>query len=347
MTLKLQYRCTEAESKEGKKLQEYDYYGRGSKWRGRLVLGALVVFGFVATAVRFKQEIAPQDRPWFIGLCLVAIVVLLVFKRITRRKTDAEVSLELSEHGLILGAGDGRTTMLWSGFSQCLESPNLFVLVNRPKTLLYIVPKRAFPDESARDWFRAQANQPKGPAESATPDALVPGRFVATNGIALTLRLKLRDYFNRNFTSWRMRGIFFFLLAMVTAISCFTTPPPDAVVSPQKVYLLMVAAMFVLMLVMVIFFSLYFWVMERKHREAQHLVVNDAGIEFVARDSNGRLPWSTYKYYLENRWSFFLWQPQGSIWLMLPKRDFASPSDLAQFRELLHAKLKRSRWFYL
>ena len=28
-----------------------------------------------------------------------------------------------------------------------------------------------------------------------------------------------------------------------------------------------------------------------------------------------------------------VWHPQGSLWFMFPKREFASPSDLAQFRK--------------
>lgn len=62
MTLRLQYRCTEGELKEAKKLQEYDFYGRGSRWRGRLVVGALLAFAAVGYAIRFQREIAPRDR---------------------------------------------------------------------------------------------------------------------------------------------------------------------------------------------------------------------------------------------------------------------------------------------
>jgi hypothetical protein len=61
----------------------------------------------------------------------------------------------------------------------------------------------------------------------------------------------------------------------------------------------------------------------------------------------GRLPWNTYKYYCENRWSFFVWQPQGSRWLMFPKRAFATSTDLEEFRGFLQRNLKPSRWFYL
>jgi hypothetical protein len=197
------------------------------------------------------------------------------------------------------------------------------------------------------DWFRAQANQPKGATGTILVDEFVPGRFVTANGISLTHRLKLRDYLNRNFTSWRMKGIFFGLLVLVTGMIFLMPSPPDAVNSPLKTFLIMAPMLVGMMVAVIVFISVYFWFMERKHLLAQQVVVNDRGIEFVGQDSSGRLPWSTYKYFLENRWSFFMWQPQGSLWLMLPKRDFASASDLARFRALVETKLKQSRWFYL
>jgi len=347
VTLKLQYRCTEGERKEAKKLQEYDFYGRGSRWRGRLVLGALLAIAAFGYALRFQREVAPEHKPWFVGLCAVIFLAIVIFKRITRQKIEDDAQLEISEREVTMGAGEGKTVIQWSGFSQCLESPNLFVLVNRSKTVLFTVPKRVFSDEAAMDWFRAQANQPKGAAGSIPVEELLPGRFVSSNGIALTLRLKLRDYLNRNFTSWRMRGICLGLLVLSAGITFLMPSPPDPVNSPLKTFLIMAPTMLGMTVAVTAFISISYWLAERKHLIAQQLVVNDAGIEFVAQDSTGRLPWSTYKYYLENRWSFFMWQPQGSLWLMLPKRDFASASDLTQFRALLETKLKRSRWFYL
>jgi hypothetical protein len=69
----------------------------------------------------------------------------------------------------------------------------LFVLLNRTKTILYAVTKRAFPDAAAQYWFRALANQPPSVAPSSVSEATVPGRFAA-KGITPTVQLKYRDY---------------------------------------------------------------------------------------------------------------------------------------------------------
>ena len=84
----------------------------------------------------------------------------------------------------------------------------------------------------------------------------------------------------------------------------------------------------------------------QKYLVAQQIVLTNEGIEFASRDATGHLAWNTYRYYLENRWSFFVWHPRGSLWFMFPKREFPSQSDLVQFRTILQTNLKPSRWFF-
>jgi hypothetical protein len=264
-----------------------------------------------------------------------------------RRKANRLVRLEVSERELVFNNGNGRTAMQWSAFSQCIESPNLFVLVDRPKAILFAVPKRAFPDEPAQNWFRAQATQLRSVAAAEPDEAFIPGRFVTANGIALTVQLKYRDYLDRNFTSWRIKGMFIGIFALVIAVTLFSTPPPDAVHSNLETFLIMLPMLTVIMAFVICVMSFVFWRGEKKYLEPNQIVLSSEGIEFAGRDSSGRLPWSTYKYYRESRWSFFVWNPHGSVWFMFPKREFATPSDLIQFRTLLEANLKPSRWFYL
>ena len=345
--LQLEYSCTDADLKEAQTLQLRQHYGGGSKWRAHLVQFGFLVLAGAAVYFRFKHEVAPEDRPWFIALVVVLCVAFLIFKRLTHRKTDGLVRLEASEREVVFHDGKGRAEILWSGFSQCIESPNLFVLVNRPKTILYSVPKRAFPDEAAQNWFRTRANQPQSVAPAALEEPFVPGRFVAANGIALIFQLKYRDYLNRFVTSWRMKGLFIGILVLVTGTSLFSTPPPDAVNSPLKTYLIMLSIMTPMLVVMVFVVSFFSWRGEKKYLAPQQIVLTDEGIEFASRDSSGRIDWNTYRYYLENRWSFFVWHPRGSLWFMIPKREFPAQSDLAQVRTILQTNLKPSRWFFL
>jgi hypothetical protein len=298
--------------------------------------------------LRFKTEIAAKDRVWFISLVVVACIAFLIFKRVTRRKTDQSVRAEVSERGIVFAGENTRSEILWSGFSQCLESPNLFVLLNRSKSILYTVPKRAFPDDKSREWFRATANQPRKLSEADDAE-FIPGRFVSGKGIGLTVRLKYQDYLSRNITSWRLKGIMLFMLAIMLVISLFQSanPPPAAVVPPWKVFLIMISSLSAMLIVIFFVVSFISWRTERKHLAPQQIVLTSEGIQFIDRDGGGHVPWNAYKYYRENHWSFFVWQPRGSLWLMLPKRAFASTSDLEQFRGMLQANLKPSRFFYL
>src|SRR5678809_471238 len=137
MTLRLEYCCTKAEMKEAESLHECEHYGRGSKWRVRLKFFGIVALAAPLLYFRFRREIAPEDRVWFVALVVVVYIAIVLFRRMTRQKTDQVVRLEVSEKEVVLNNSKGRTTILWSGFSQCLESANLFVLLDRPKALLY------------------------------------------------------------------------------------------------------------------------------------------------------------------------------------------------------------------
>jgi hypothetical protein len=253
----------------------------------------------------------------------------------------------VSDRELVFNVGGARTSMPWSAFGQCLESPNLFVLVDRRKAVLFVVPKRAFPDQGAQNWFRTFANQPQSVAPAAMDEAFEPGRFVASHGIALTRQLKFRDYLSRNFTSWRMKGLTLFVFVLMTVISFSMKSPPDAKMSSFRAYLFMLGTTAPMLVIVIGIVSFLSWLAEKKLRTPEHLVLTNEGVEFAHQHGRGRTLWSDYKYYLENRWYFFIWNPQTAVWLMFPKRNFASASDIEQFKIIVQTKLTRSRWFYL
>jgi hypothetical protein len=305
MTLQLEYTCTEAEMKEAQSLNLHRQCGGGPKWRSRFIFYAFV--GVIAALVylRFKMEIAPKDRLWFVALVVVVFIALQFFKRMTRQKADKLVRLEVSEREVVFITGAGRTVMPWSAFSQCLESPTLFALLDRPKHLLYAVPKRAFPDEAAQNWFRALANQPPSVAASSVSEAAVPGRFAA-KGITLIVQLKYRDYLTRMLTSWRMKGIALGIFVFVIGMFFYSAahPPPDAVNSPTKVFLIMLATLTPMLVVVFFVVAFVSWRSEKKYLTPKQVALTSEGIEFADREGSGLLAWATYKYFLENRWSF-------------------------------------------
>lgn len=351
MRLQLEYNCTDAEMKEAQSLNLHRQYGGGPKWRSRLVNYAFVAVVVGLFCLRFKTEIAPQDRIWFVPLLAVGIVVVFValqfFKRFTKTESDGTTRLEISDRELVFNNTTGRSAFPWSAFSQCLESPTEFVLLNRPKDYLFVVPKRAFPDESSQNWFRTLANQPQSVTTSSANESSVPTRFAA-KGISLTVQLKYRDYLTRMLTSWRMKGIALGMLLLVSAINIYFAfnPPPDAVNPPSKVFLITLAMLIPILVAVLFIVTFFWWHSEREYRTLKQVALTCEGIEFAGHDGSGQLAWTTYKYFLENRWAFFLWNPRGSLWVMFPKRSFISPSDLEQCRVLLQTNLRRSRWFF-
>ena len=107
------------------------------------------------------------------------------------------------------------------------------------------------------------------------------------------------------------------------------------------------AAFIPMIAVVLLVVALVSWRSERRLMKTEHVKLAGEGIHFSSSDGSGLLSWTAYKYYLKNRWAFFIWNPRESVWMMFPKREFASPLDIQQCRDLLRTNLKPSRWFYL
>jgi len=348
MNLQLEYSCTEAEMKEAQSLTLQRQFGGGPKWRSKLIFYAFISVIAALVYLCFRTEIAPKDRPWFIALVIVVFILLQLFKRMTRQQRDKPLRLAVSEREVVFNTAHGRTAMPWPAFSQCLESPALFVLMDRPKLILWAVPKRAFPVQASQNWFRSLANQPPSVAPSSAGEALVPARF-GGKGITMTVQLKYRDYLARMLTLWRFRGTGLGIFVFVVGCFLYSTayPPPHAVNSPAKVFLIMLAILTPMLAIMFSLVAFLSWRSEKKYLAPKQFSLSGDGIEFAGGDGSGLLAWTTYRYYLQNRWAFFVWNPRGSLCFMFPKREFASPTDLEQCRDLLRTNLKSSRWFYL
>ncbi|HSY19520.1 MAG TPA: YcxB family protein [Candidatus Acidoferrales bacterium] len=350
LPLKLEYVCTEADMKEAQSLNLRQQLGGGSRWRALLALyaifgGVLVLFYF-----QIKTEIAPQYRPYFLALAGAAFVFFFFKQRRRLKPPDKPTRLEVSEQGITILNDATRIDIHWSGFSQCLESPNLFVLLDRPKRFLITLPKRAFPDAAAQDWFRSQANQPSAVAASTADVPFTPKQSAAADGITLNYQLGYRDYVNRTVTSWRMRGIALAIYAAAIGMCLYQgmqPPTPERVNSPAKVMCIMLAVMTVMTLCFIPIISFFMWRRDTKYLTPRQLVLTDEHIVFAGPDGQGVLPWTTFTCYLENRWSFIVWNTRGQAWDMFPKRAFASAAELERTRELLKLRLRPSRWFII
>ncbi|HTV42550.1 MAG TPA: YcxB family protein [Candidatus Sulfotelmatobacter sp.] len=347
--LQLEYAVTDAEMREAKSLDLRRYLGKGSRTRTLLLL--FTFFGALLTLAYFQVRtvVLPKYQPLALA-GFVALVCFLYYLQIRKReRTRKATKIEITEREINFNNEASRFSMLWSGFSQCMESPNLFVLLDQPKGRFFIFPKRAFPDENAQNWFRILANQQRAPSASTADQPFLPHAVPSTGGITLDFQLGYCDCLNRMVTSWRTRGLVLLVYLTLAGTSIFTLayPIPNAVVSPAKVLFLYALPAFTAMLAVVLpLFAFFQWRTWAKYSGMRRIVLNKEQIGFVGQDRNGSIPWTAFQCYLENRWSFFVWHPKTRQWDMFPKRAIASAVELDQCRALLQQKLRRSAWFF-
>jgi hypothetical protein len=343
--LHLEFVCTPAEREEAESLLLRKQLGGGSRWLTWLVLAGMMIFMLVAVYFQFRM-FAPQYRPWaYAGMAVLVPAIMIWRRRVERRRDNLLLRWEISPTELVLTSDLGRATFIWSGFSECLESPKLFLLADRGRVAVYIFPKRAFPDAAAQDWFRSHA-QTIGPT-LLSAEAVAPPSPTPADGVALDFQIGFRDFLVRNWTSWRLKGAFLliFLFMAIMAGWQMRHPVPNAVNSPLKVFAIAIPTFAFMMVVVWFAVSAYWWWTQRKYFTRQQLVLSDRGIDFVNATERGTLQWNTYECYLENHWCFMIWHRRNQAWQMLPKRVFATETDLVRCRALIQQHLQHSRWF--
>ena len=343
--LKLEYVCTHAEMDQAQSLNDRKQLGGGSKWRTRVVFFAVLVGMLLGAWFRFRE--IPEG---YRALMLAAIVggsLLFVFWKRRYRKTDSQTTqLEVSERDITILSGDSKIVLPWSAFRDCLESPDLFVLLDRPRRTLLVVPKRVFPSENWQTWFREQATcamDHKIPEQSELP---VAAPSTSTNRITLTVHPKYRDYLASSIASWRTWGMCFFIGCVLLGVSLFSiaNPPPNAVFSDTEVVIFFMMPFYsICILIIVMLSSIRSWRFHVNYVGPQTITLSEQSVAYSGMDSSGIWPWTSFKYYKETPWLFILWR--GSHWIMMPKRSFTSTDELSWCRELLDQHTEQSRWF--
>ena len=323
--------------------------GGGSKWRPRVYLAGLLLAALRLVYFRFARDFAPEKRIYaMVGFVVVVSIIVFFLQQARKKKERATSRLELSDAGLAILSDDSRVVFPWPAFSGLLESPNLFVLVDRPKKTMLVLPKRVFPDEGWQTWLRnvvANRADARGWPVVETPRVAGSG---AADSVRIRFRLGFWNYVDRSIASWFTRGaiIFFAGIFVYATIQSAAHPPPQPVYSTTQVFFMAGLPFMLVMAVMVVAISsVYTWLDHRKTLIEQEVVLSREGIEFASADASGMLPWSaSYRYYKETPWSFILWNP-NRLWTMLPKRKFTSAADVNRCRELLASNLKKSQWF--
>jgi hypothetical protein len=348
-TLRLEYACTSEEMKQAQSLVLRKQVGGGSKWLTTLVLLAALTGMLFAGYFRIRREVAPKYQPLVYAALFLFVVAFVLWRRKLRKTEPTSINVDVSENDLTISRPGSNVSMPWSAFSECVESPELFVLRDRPKTMLFVIPKRAFPSESWLNWFcelttRLTTVSQQTPITAASAAA----RATPANAVKLRVQIEFRDYIDRTLASCFTWGFLFGVVCLWLGVAAHAAahPSPRAVYSTTQMFFMFVLpSIFVMMAFLILVGSVHSWLTHSKHSPPQEVALSEESIVFSGRDASGTLPWTAYPCYRETPWSFILWNPSGGASTMLPKRAFTTSDDVQRCRDLLARHLRRSWWF--
>lgn len=351
--LRLEYVCTPEELKQAQELNFTAQVGRGSKWRALAVM--VVLFGSMGILLFLKLRALPAAVQPYLLLPVVVIIGLLIVAQFFRRKPSAKdgddelkILVEITSREVRLAGPTGWAIVPWNGFGKLTESETLFLLPDASGYQLLVFPKRVFPDESSRRWFRELAQRSGSTTAPLTESPQAVGLPDEPDGVRVEVLLRLSDYLDRGLASWKTRGfmIFFGVLLMGTFVVAMTKPAPNAVFSKAEVFFYFCLP-FLAVLELVIFLtaSLHTWLQHRHLLKTQVISLSPAGVSFSQSDSRASTEWTGSALYKETPWSFFLWWPTG-VWFQIPKRTFATVGDADRCRRLLAEHAQQTTWYF-
>jgi hypothetical protein len=346
--LHLEFVCTDAEKQQARSLALQSQVGGGSKALTTVILLLALVGMLAGFYIRVQREVAAAYRPYVYAAAFGVSVLAWFWLRRSRAAPPVEASIDVSDQGLSIRGSGAESRMPWSAFDRLLESPDLFVLVDRPKTTLLVIPKRAFSSESWQEWFQTLATNRLSLNDQLRAEAPIVRSSTAGHSVDLSLHLRFRDHFDRTVASWFPRGLIavFTVLILGAWIRVAMTPSPNPAFSRTQMFFFFVVPFLVVNTIcLLLVFSVRAWLTYSQSAVPEDLSISSESIAFSSRDGCGTLPWSTYDCYKETPWSFLLWNARNSAWLMLPKRAFKSNEDTGRCREYLAQRLRQSPWF--
>jgi hypothetical protein len=296
----------------------------------------------MSAAVYFK--VPPGQRAIWFGIFIAVWFVLFVAMRGDRKPAPQPATADITAQGLRLTTAGTELDHAWSAFSQLVESQNLFVLVDRTKTVLIALPKRAFPNPSSQDWFRsivdtALAQTPQTPSQ-------LPPFAPDPDEITLQFRYTYRDYLNYTLATWLTRAVMLGVLGVITCviINAYLRPVPNAVHSTGAVLLMMSPFFLLLFCMPSLIFSIRTWFAVRGQLTEQSVTLGEEGVTMTEPTGDTHVDWPNLRFYKETRRLFILWNSPRAAALMFPKRAILSPADLGKLRALLDKHLRKSTW---
>ncbi|MCX5662222.1 MAG: YcxB family protein [Planctomycetota bacterium] len=350
--IKLAFACTPDEVVEAQTLGIRQELGNGST-----VVTRIKLFGLLALVlwIAWKGMLSRMTPIEQAGICALMIVAFCFFHLQQRRMRAAmgsmTFSLELTGRGIRVRDDEASAEWQWGGFSQRIESDNLFVFQGRTRETMVIIPKRALPSDAVAAWLRqVKVGEVERHAAPAATDSASVGTEPESGEATQTIRYHLgcRSCVDRVCASYPTR--FAMLLPIVlmsyVTITSWAPPGPEDEASNLEVILVFVLPMtLVLELVLVAVFTGNAWLSHRVNRVDVTVRFGESGLSAKTVDGELRLPRSGYTRYKESPWHFFVWDHRSGIWQQIPKSAFATREAMEEFRGLLVKHLERSPWF--
>ena len=331
--LQLEYTCTNAEMREARLLYRR-LLGKGSRFRKLLIVFGILAVLVVLAYFLIRPQVATKNTFWFLVL-YAAVFAFFYFRAVNR--SQKKLKFELSDKEVTTVRDDSRFSWPWSTFGDCLESSGLFVLPDKSKRYFLVFPKRAFPNEATQNWFRNLANQR---SNESTADIPVSYDASATaQGIVLNYKLSYGDCLYRTLMSWRTKGAAILLYSIPFLMFFYWLVHPDPrpnVNSPtETIFAFALPSFTAILAVAIVFWSVVSWYFDTKILGNRQVILSAERLDFTTSKGRGFVPWTSFKYWLEDRRCFVIWNTFGSGCEMFPKRAFTSPSEVENCRRLL------------
>jgi len=346
LPFQLQFSLTPEERKES---QQLEFTGADALVLKRsLAINAMVLLVMLALAFGgLLLGFEPGQRlPVAVGLGVLGVAAFTFAQLRKRHQDDEPANLEVSADGLRFGEGVSSYTVPAASVERLFESENLFGV--RANNLLFALPKRAFASDRRRDCFRALTSAwtqtEQAPSEGDNEPA-----ETSAEAVTVEFRLKFLDYIDRTLMSWRSRVILSVILSVIcgACVMAAIEPAPGAVFSNAEVFVYFVLPFAVVVSILVLMAgSVADWNSERAQRCDTRMTWSDRGIKRVTATEEVMLDWSQQPRFKESPWVFYVWWVGTGVWFSVPKRAFASESEIQLTRSLLATHAEESTWFW-
>jgi hypothetical protein len=257
------------------------------------------------------------------------------------------IEVQISSDGIRCQVGGQQSFSPWSAFSECIEIENLYLLFDQPRVQAIIIPKRAFPDDHSREWFRILATHSVGTTQldsgKSASQPQVPN-VVSTDRDVLRIQYELRfaDSLSHTFATWQTWAMIGSFVGLAGIMGVFTFLQEGGRLDILLLWILSCAVLAAVIQIPLL--VIHNWRMQKRYFGPVEALFSEKMVAFNTPGNSNTSDWSMFQYFKETRHSYILWRNQLSM--LIPKRAFESLADQDQFRTFLNKHLQPSRWYF-